>query len=230
MGFRLIDRSRSISLNKEVSKIAGNISEVSLFNTNFQYIGASRLGPQANYEKDDKIVASVPVTVVAKDKDSKTSKTLDAKDFTVRYEYKNNGSNVFDTNILTKVTITNTNYIYGSADATKSAELTATAETTIKAKALTDSMVVANPATYTYTGGKITPTYYVMDGQTVLYKEGDVETGAEYKEVSITDAVCIAAGRPKSPASRIDCTIGISPKKGTPKSSERFLAPSFPKI
>lgn len=45
-----------ISLNKEVSKIAGNISEVSLFNTNFQYIGASRLGPQANYEKDDKIV------------------------------------------------------------------------------------------------------------------------------------------------------------------------------
>ena len=138
---------------------------------------------------------NVPVTVVAKDKDSKTSKTLDAKDFTVRYEYKNNGSNVFDTNILTKVTITNTNYIYGSADATKSAELTATAETTIKAKALTDSMVVANPATYTYTGGKITPTYYVMDGQTVLYKEGDVETGAEYKEVSITDAVNVGTGK-----------------------------------
>lgn len=45
-----------ISLNKQVSKISGNINEESLFNTNFQYIGASRLGPQANYEKDDKIV------------------------------------------------------------------------------------------------------------------------------------------------------------------------------
>lgn len=56
-------------------------------------------------------------------------------------------------------------------------------------------MVVANPATYTYTGGKITPTYYVMDGQTVLYKEGDVETGAEYKEVSITDAVNVGTGK-----------------------------------
>ena len=138
---------------------------------------------------------NVPVTVVAKDKDGKNSKTLDTKDFTVKYEYENKGSNVFDTNILTKVTITNTNYIYGSADATKSAELTATAKTTIKAKALTDSMVVANPATYTYTGGKITPTYYVMDGQTVLYKEGDVETGAEYREVSITDAVNVGTGK-----------------------------------
>lgn len=45
-----------ISLNKEVSKIDENITKESLFNTNFQYIGASRLGPQANYEKDDKIV------------------------------------------------------------------------------------------------------------------------------------------------------------------------------
>ena len=137
---------------------------------------------------------NVPVTVVAKDKDGKNSKTLDAKDYTVEYSYKS-GENNFDTEIVTKVVITNKNYIYGSEDATKSAELTATATTTIKAKALTDSMVVANPATYTYTGGKITPTYYVMDGQTVLYKEGEVETGAEYREVSITDAVNVGTGK-----------------------------------
>ena len=57
-------------------------------------------------------------------------------------------------------------------------------------------MVVANPATYTYTGGKITPTYYVMDGQTILYKKGEVANGLEeYEEVSITDAVNVGTGK-----------------------------------
>ena len=137
----------------------------------------------------------VPVTVVAKDPNGKSAKTLDAKDFTVKYAYESGKNNAFDTEIVTKVTVTNTNYILDSADATKSAEIIATAKTKIVAKALTDSMVVANPATYTYTGGKITPTYYVMDGQTVLYKEGEVETGAEYREVSITDAVNVGTGK-----------------------------------
>ena len=137
----------------------------------------------------------VPVTVVAKAPNGKNTKTLDAKDFTVKYAYESGKNNAFDTEIVTKVTVTNTNYILDSADATKSAEITATAKTKIVAKALTDSMVVANPATYTYTGGKITPTYYVMDGQTVLYKEGEVETGAEYREVSITDAVNVGTGK-----------------------------------
>jgi len=45
-----------ISLNKTKSSISGSIINESLFNTNFQYIGASRLGPQEKYEKDDKIV------------------------------------------------------------------------------------------------------------------------------------------------------------------------------
>jgi len=39
-----------------------------------------------------------------------------------------------------------------------------------------------------------------------------------------------AAGCPLSPASRILCTNGISPKKGISRSSARFLAPSLPKI
>jgi predicted ATPase len=45
-----------IALNKELSIIPDNIKQESLFNDNFQYIGASRLGPQEKYDKDDKIV------------------------------------------------------------------------------------------------------------------------------------------------------------------------------
>ena len=153
----------------------------------------------------------VPVTVVAKDKDGKTAKTLDPKDFTVKYEFVQvspnlSADNTFGNKIKATVTVTNTNYIYGSSNTTKKANIVATSQTEIVAKALTDSMVVANPATYTYTGGKITPTYYVMDGQTVLYKEGEVETGAEYKEVSITDAVNVGTGK---------ITVEGIPNKGT---------------
>ena len=150
----------------------------------------------------------VPVTVVAKDKDGKNPITLDAKDFTVKYEYtntdKNNNrknGNVFGNRIKSTVTVTNTNYIFGSTDATASKiEISGDGidKTEIVAKALTDSMVVANPATYTYTGGKIEPTYYVIDGTTVLYKEGDISTpanSAEYEEVSITDAVNVGTGK-----------------------------------
>src|SRR5690606_35441449 len=50
------------------------------------------------------------------------------------------------------------------------------------------------------------------------------------KASSVAVAVCKAAGLPTSPASRMPCTKGISPKKGTLRSSARFLAPSFPKI
>ena len=144
----------------------------------------------------------VPVTVVAKDGNEKNPVTLDAKDFTVKYEYTTpaNG-NIFGNKIKSTVTVTNTNYILGSTDATASKiEISGNDidKTEIVAKALTDSMVVANPATYTYTGGKIEPTYYVIDGTTVLYKEGDSSTpsgSAEYKEVSITDAVNVGTGK-----------------------------------
>ena len=145
----------------------------------------------------------VPVTVVAKDKDGKTAKTLDPKDFTVKYEFvqvnpNSSADNTFGNKIKATVTVTNTNYIYGSSNTTKKADIIATSQTEIVAKALTDSMVVANPATYTYTGGKITPSYYVIDGTTVLYKKGDVgvvDELAEYEEVSITDAVNVGTGK-----------------------------------
>ncbi len=45
-----------IALNKETSIIPVEVNQESLFNNNFQYIGASRFGPQEKYEKDDKIV------------------------------------------------------------------------------------------------------------------------------------------------------------------------------
>ena len=143
----------------------------------------------------------VPVTVVAKDKDGKTAKTLDPKDFTVKYEFVKvspnaSADNTFGNKIKATVTVTNTNYIYNSSDTTKKADIVATSQPEIVAKALTDSMVVANPTTYTYTGGKITPSYYVIDGTTVLYKKGDVvDDLAEYEEVSITDAVNVGTGK-----------------------------------
>ena len=57
-------------------------------------------------------------------------------------------------------------------------------------------MVVVNPSSYTYTGGKITPNYAVIDGAIALYKKGDIkdDTKAEYEEVSITDAVNVGTG------------------------------------
>lgn len=143
----------------------------------------------------------VPVTVVAKDGNEKNPVTLDAKDFTVKYEFGSGEKNVIGSTIYSTITITNTNYIYGSTDATKYAVPDSGKEikTKIAAKILTDSMVVANPATYTYTGGKITPKYYVIDGTTVLYKKGAVpnKVDPEYEEVDITDAVEVGTGKIK---------------------------------
>ena len=45
-----------IKLNLEKSEQPNGMLEESLFNTNFQYISAARLGPQEKYDKDDKIV------------------------------------------------------------------------------------------------------------------------------------------------------------------------------
>ena len=56
-------------------------------------------------------------------------------------------------------------------------------------------MVVATPSTYTYTGGKIQPTYAVLDGAIALYKKGEVnDKDAEYEEVSISNAVNVGTG------------------------------------
>ena len=146
----------------------------------------------------------VALTVVAKDKDGKkVQKTLTADDFSVKYEWKNaTAGNVKHNSILSTVTITNKNYIYGTTNGKTYTVKTATGngvfkgETEIVAKKLTDSMVVVNPSSYTYTGGKITPNYAVIDGAIVLYKKGEVaDAKAEYEEVSITDAVNVGTGK-----------------------------------
>ena len=142
----------------------------------------------------------VPVTVIAKDSTGKRAVTLTDADYTVKYVFvdkdnnENDAENEIHDKIKSTVTVTNTNYILGTIDGktvTKEAN-----ETEIVAKKLTDSMVVITPDTYKYTGGKITPTYAVVDGALVLYKKGEVaDDKAEYEEVSITDAVNVGTGK-----------------------------------
>ena len=138
----------------------------------------------------------LPVTVVAKDETGKkVEKTLTDSDFTVKYEYENKdiANNLFN-NIITKVTVTNTNYILKTTNG-KTRTVTASGKTEIVPKKLTDAMVVATPSTYTYTGGKIQPTYAVLDGAIALYKKGEVnDKDAEYEEVSISNAVNVGTG------------------------------------
>ena len=143
----------------------------------------------------------VTLTVVAKDREGKkVQKTLTADDFTVKYDWEKTEGNVKHNNILSTVTITNKNYIYGTTNGktytVKATGKDYTGATEIVAKKLTDSMVVVNPSSYTYTGGKITPNYAVIDGAIVLYKKGEVADGkAEYEEVAITDAVNVGTGK-----------------------------------
>ena len=140
---------------------------------------------------------NVPVTVVAKDETGKkVEKTLSADDFTVKYDFTNvTNGNKLGNYIKATVTVTNKNYILNTDNA-KTVTVAANGSTKIVARKLTDAMVTINPSTYTYTGGKIVPTYSVVDGVTVLYKMGEVASGKEeYKEVSITDAVNVGTGK-----------------------------------
>ena len=153
---------------------------------------------------------NLPITVVAKNSAGKVVKTLNASDYTVTYSYKDgspnynedgtpslntDGKNEINDKIAYSVKITNTNYVGAQTTSdvynTKNIDLTAdtTKMTTIKAKALSDSMVSVNPSSYVYTGGTIVPSYVVTDGPLVLYK------GDEYTEVGITDAVNVGTGK-----------------------------------
>ena len=112
------------------------------------------------------------------------------------YDWKTpEDENVIGNSITSVITITNKNYIYGTADGktytVQKGSSNFVGETKIVAKKLTDSMVVVNPSSYVYTGGKIVPTYSVVDGAIALYKEGKTPDSDkdEYREVSITDAV-----------------------------------------
>ena len=56
-------------------------------------------------------------------------------------------------------------------------------KTKIKAPVLTNASVVLTQDSYTYTGGKITPSFKVMDGTLEL------QEGVDYRIKSITNAV-----------------------------------------
>lgn len=142
----------------------------------------------ADYTKPEQY--NIPVTVVAKDTSGKVSKILDAADYTVKYAFV--AGPVINKDIKATVTITNKNYIMGSTNG-KTFDVTASKATTMKAKALSNDMVKVNPSSYTYTGGKIVPTYAVVDGAIALYKGTDGDKG-EYSEVSISDAVNVGTG------------------------------------
>ena len=141
----------------------------------------------------------VALTVVAKDTTGKkVEKTLSADDYTVKYVWKDKDTkNVIHNHILSTVTVTNKNYIYGTTNGKTYTVADFAGDTEIVAKKLTDSMVVVSPSSYTYTGGKITPTYAVVDGVIALYKEGKTPNSAkdEYREISITDAVNVGTGK-----------------------------------
>ncbi|MDO4272973.1 MAG: hypothetical protein Q4D16_04820 [Eubacteriales bacterium] len=145
-----------------------------------------------NYTKAEQY--NIPVTVVAKDASGKVVKTLSDSDYSVDYSFVDgagsatgNAVNELHDKIHASVTVTNKNYILGSTDGVK-ITVNAAKDTEILAKALADSMLNVNPSTYTYTGGKITPNYAVIDGPLVLYKD------IEYKEVSVTDSVNVGTG------------------------------------
>ena len=147
----------------------------------------------------------VGLKVVAKDTTGKkVEKTLTSDDYTVVYGWKTPADeNVINNSITSVITITNKNYIYGTTDGktytVQKSGNNFVGETKIVAKKLTDSMVVVNPSSYVYTGGKIVPTYSVVDGAIALYKEGKTpdSTKDEYREVSITDAVNVGTGKIK---------------------------------
>mgnify|MGYP000839192195 FL=1 len=148
----------------------------------------------------------VGLKVVAKDATTgkKVEKTLTSDDYTVVYDWKTPADeNVIGNSITSVITITNKNYIYGTADGktytVQKGSSNFVGETKIVAKKLTDSMVVVNPSSYVYTGGKIVPTYSVVDGAIALYKEGKTPDSDkdEYREVSITDAVNVGTGKIK---------------------------------
>nr|WP_288547390.1 hypothetical protein [uncultured Blautia sp.] len=168
------------------------------------------MASEVSYNKGYKTGAEYKpsVTVVAKDAKTgkKVEKTLSADDYTVKYDIVDQGghdaTNAIGNYVRATVTVTNRNYIYREMNSGSLVINNVVSPDTYKkwtkivAKRLTDAMVVVNPSSYTYTGGKIEPSYSVVDGAIVLYKQGEVPSGKEeYREVSITDAVNVGTGK-----------------------------------
>ena len=125
----------------------------------------------------------VPVTVIAEDSKKSYEITLDESDYKVTYAYKTTADgNKVGNEITSTVTILNDNFTKNDVTSV------AANDTEIVAKALTDAMIQVNPSSYTYTGGKITPEFEVIDGSIVLYKD------TEYT-ASVTDNVNVGTGK-----------------------------------
>ena len=133
------------------------------------------------YDKYAKDAADyeVPVTVVARNSKDEAY-TVPADAYTVKYEYVD--ANKLGNKIKATVTL---NEKENGNFTTKD---TLTAETELVARRLEDSFIIVNPTDYTYTGGKIVPSYTVMDGTRAL------EEGVDYKEVAIENAVEVGTG------------------------------------
>ena len=147
-----------------------------------------------SYDKANKKASNykLDVTVAAKDSNGKsvtvpasayttTSKFIDA---TTSLETEENAKgNIIETTVVLK----DHNYIYvgtaGYDSNGKTQSVIADKKTTIKAPVLTNASVVLTQDSYTYTGGKITPSFKVMDGTLEL------QEGVDYKVKSITNAV-----------------------------------------
>ena len=137
---------------------------------------------------------NVQLVVTAKDATGKIVKGLTAEDYSVEYEYVNGSKSATNapTNelhdfIKATITVKNPNFMGEDGEVVKIAMNSTTKHTEIVEKALTSSMIKFNPATYTYTGGVIIPTYAVMDGELVLWDEAEYGEKGEYKVESIVN-------------------------------------------
>ena len=151
-----------------------------------------------SYDKANKKASDykLDVTVKAKDSNGKTvAVPVTAYTTTSKFVDANgkDAENGLDTQIQTTVVLKDHNYIY--VDKTndydtngKTQSVKAGKTTTIKAPVLTNASVVLTQDSYTYTGGKITPSFKVMDGTLEL------QEGVDYKVKNITDAVNVGTG------------------------------------
>jgi len=144
-----------------------------------------------SYDKSNKNASDykLDVTVNAKDSNDKTV-AVPASAYTTTSKFVkadgSDGENTIDDKIQTTVVLKDHNYIYGNYDEngkTQSVPVSVSKATTIKAPVLTNASVVLTQDSYTYTGGKITPSFKVMDGTLELQEDVD------YRIKSITNAV-----------------------------------------
>ena len=152
-----------------------------------------------SYDKANKNASDykLDVTVTAKDSNGK-SVAVPATAYTTASKFVTSTGvetedNAKENKIQTTVVLKDHNYIYvstskGYDNNGKTQSVDAEKQTEIKAPVLTNASVVLTQDNYTYTGGKITPSFKVMDGTLEL------QEGVDYTVKSITNAVNAGTG------------------------------------